>query len=271
MFKTLRSLLFVLSAAAAPIALAASYPAPVQFMTEHGVKVLRRFPAPSGLTGYIGQVHGQSFAFYVTADGKSLLIGRLFDAEGKNITAVDMHKYAPKPDLQAAWRKLEKADWFAEGATHPKAIIYEFTDPNCPYCHLFWLANQPYRKVGLQVRHLLVAFLAPSSRTKAAAILMAKDPATAYEQNERHYRMDVPEAEAGAITPAKTVPAAIARKLKANAKLMVALGITGTPGVVYRDAGGKVHKLSGMPRLALLPKIYGLPAQPETNRLLKGY
>lgn len=271
MLKTIRSLIFALGAAVAPLALATSYPAPVKFMTEHGVKVLRQFPAPSGLTGYIGEVRGQPFAFYVTADGKSLLIGRLFDAKGRNITAVDLKKYAPKPDLQSAWQKLEKAAWFAEGASHPKTIIYEFSDPNCPYCHLFWLANQPYFKAGLQVRHLLVAFLAPSSRTKAAAILMAKDPAAAYAENERKYRMDVPEAEAGGIAPAKRVPDSIAKKLKANAKLMVALGITGTPGVVYRDAKGKVHTISGLPRLSMLPGMYRLPAQPETNPLLKGY
>ncbi len=38
-------------------------------------------------------------------------------------------------------------------------------------------------------------------------------------------------------------------------------GLSGTPGLVWKDAAGKVQTSLGMPRLSKLPAITGLPAQ----------
>ncbi len=268
--------LFTLAAAVVALALsaaatAADYPPAIQSLVDKGFTITTQFDAGDGLTGYVANANGRNVIVYALPDGKRALVGALLDENGRNLTAEQAEKYIPKPDLGAAWKKLEQSAWFAEGAEDPKTIIYEFADPNCPFCHLFWLANQPYMKVGLQVRHVLVGFLTPTSKGKAAAILEADDPAAAYRKNEENYRTGVAEDKAGGIEPAKDPKPETLAKLEANAKLMQELGVRGTPGVFYKDSEGKVQRIGGMPKLSKLPEIYGLPAQPITDSRLKRY
>lgn len=252
-------------------AAAKDYPAAVQTLVDRGVKVVNQFDAQAGLTGYVIQVQGKYGVIYGLADGQYVLVGRLLDAEGNNITAAQVKNYAPKPDLSKAWQKLEQSTWFAEGAENPETIIYVFSDPNCPYCHLSWLANKAYMDAGLQVRHIMVGFLTPSSKYKAAAILEADDPAAAFRRNEKNYRMDVPEDKAGGIEPLKNPAPETLKKIKANAKLMFSLGVRGTPGIFYKDDNGKVHSIAGLPKLSRLPELYDLPKQPINNPKLAPY
>jgi len=236
-----------------------------------GVQVVREFDAPAGLRGYVVQAHGQHSIAYATADGEHVLFGTLLNAQGENLTSQEAEHYVPKPDLNAAWDKLKHSTWIAEGAKHPKTVIYEFTDPNCPFCHLFWLANTHYFDAGLQVRHILVSFLSPTSKLKAAAILDAPDPAAAYRRNEAHYKRGVAESRAGGVAPEKSANPATLKKIQANTELMDALGISGTPGVFYKDNKGQVHRIVGLPKLSKLPQIYNLPPQKLTDAELQPY
>lgn len=253
------------------LAAARTYPPAIQHLVDSGIQIVRQFDAPSGLRGYVVQRSGRHTIIYATSDGKHVLVGTLLNAQGDNVTAAEASRYIPKPDLNAAWKKLQHADWIAEGAKHPKTIIYEFTDPNCPFCHLFWLANRHYFHAGLQVRHILVGFLAPSSKLKAAAILDAPNPAAAYRRNEAQYKRGVPESQAGGIEPEKPANSATLKKVEANTELMSDLGVTGTPGIFYKDGHGKVHRIVGLPTLSRLPKIYGLPNQKLTEQALQPY
>lgn len=250
---------------------AADYPAAIQNLVDNGVTVVKQFDAGAGLTGYVIQANSQYGIVYGMDDGQRVLIGRILDADGNSVTAAQAEKYVPKPDLSKAWQQLEQSDWIAEGAEDPKTIIYEFTDPNCPYCHLMWLANQPYMGVGLQVRHILVGIVTPSSKYRAAAILEADDPGAAFHKNEQDYRMDVPEDKAGGIEPLKDPKPETLAKLKANAALMRKLGVSGTPGIFYKDADGKVHMAGGLPKLSKLPGMYNLPEQAIDNPKLEKY
>lgn len=252
-------------------AVAADYPPAIQTLADKGVDVVKQFDAGEQLTGYVIQVNSRYGIVYSLPDGKRVLIGRIINAQGDNVTAKQASKYVPQPDLSKVWHKLEQSAWIAEGAQDPETIIYEFTDPNCPYCHLFWLANQPYMEAGLQVRHILVGFLTPSSKLKAAAILAADNPTAAYRKNEKNYRMDVPEDKAGGIEPATDPQPETLAKIKANMKLMQQLGVRGTPGIFYKDDAGQVHRLSGLPSLSRLPEIYDLPKQQLTNPKLQQY
>lgn len=254
---------------------AAEYPPAVQSLVDQGITIVEQFDAQAGLTGYVIKVKRKNDTMYGIvyglADGKYVLVGRLLDANGNNITAAQAKKYTPKPDLSKAWQKLEQSTWFAEGAENPETIIYVFSDPNCPYCHLAWLANQPYMDVGLQVRHIVVGFLTPSSKYRAAAILEADNPTAAFRKNEKNYRFDVPEDQAGGIEPLKDPDPATLKKIKANAQLMFDLGVRGTPGIFYKDDNGKVHSIAGLPSLSQLPKIYDLPEQPINDPRLEEY
>jgi thiol:disulfide interchange protein DsbG len=164
----------------------------------------------------------------------------------------------PAPgELPGLFSALEKTDAIAEGPTSPKRILYVFFDANCWYCHLTWKALQAYEKAGLQVRWVPVAYQKESSTTKAAAIMQAMDRIGAMRENETGYRA---KSYDGGIAPAKASKA-IAAQLDANFELMDRFGVSGTPGLVWKNEKGRVQVKTGMPRLSQLPAITGLPAQ----------
>src|SRR6266853_32146 len=172
----------------------------------------------------------------------------------------------PAPgELPALFAALEKTDAVVEGPGSPKRILYVFFDANCWYCHLTWKALQVYERAGLQVRWVPVAYQKDSSTTKAAAIMQAKDRVAAMRENETAYRA---ESYDGGIAPAqasKTLQA----QLEANFQLMDRFGVSGTPGLAWKDEKGRVQVRTGMPRLSQLPAITGLPAQKIDDPELK--
>jgi len=171
-------------------------------------------------------------------------------------SAADAKTPAPR-ELPALFAALEKTDAVTEGSASPKRILYVFFDANCWYCHLTWKALQYYEKAGLQVRWVPVAFQKESSTTKAAAIMQAKDRAAAFRENETGYRAKSYDGGIAPVKPSK----ALAAQLEANFELMDRFGVSGTPGLVWKDEKGRVRVKIGMARLSQLPSITGLPAQ----------
>lgn len=149
------------------------------------------------------------------------------------------------------WQALAHTRYIQEGSKGP--VIYDFYDPNCPYCHEIytWLQN-PITSQQVRVRFITVGFLTPSSAGKAAAILAASDPLAAMKINEDKFSTEGgPE---GGIPPAS---AAVQKKMRPaldfNASLLInkeaeVLGIPGAsvPFLVFR-AGGKTHYVAGLP------------------------
>lgn len=229
-------------------------PPALQNLTKEGIEVVKRFEAPGGLTGYVIQAGGQSHVVYVTSDGEHLLTGVLLDSQGRNLTQEHMRAHAPEPDYAAAWQALEDARWVAVGAEDPKTVVYVLADPHCPYCHAFWNASRAYWDAGLQARWIMVSYLRPDGPAKAAAILDADDPAAALARHQEQFR-------SGGIEPAASPDPATLRAVRANTELMRRFGITGTPAILFRGEDGKVNLIQGMPKLGVLPEIFGLPEQ----------
>ncbi len=177
-------------------------------------------------------------------------------SSGIAVSAADAKTPAAR-DLPALFSTLEKTDAVTEGSTSPKRVLYVFFDANCWYCHLTWKALQPYEKAGLQVRWVPVAYQKESSTTKAAAIMQATDRVGAMRENETGYRA---ESYDGGIAPVKAEKA-LEAQLEANFELMDRFGVSGTPGLIWKDEKGRVRVRIGMPRLSQLPSITGLPAQ----------
>jgi thiol:disulfide interchange protein DsbG len=161
-------------------------------------------------------------------------------------------------DFSAHFAALEKADAVVEGPKEAKRVLYVFWDANCWYCHLTWKALQPYEKAGLQVRWVPVAYQKDNSASLAAAVMGARDRVAALRENETRYRA---KSYDGGIKAAATVPADLAIELEENMTLMGRFGMSGTPALVWKDAGGKVQTNLGLPRLSKLPAITGLPEQ----------
>jgi len=255
----------ILLLAPGSLAMAADYPKIIQSIIDKGVKVEKSFPAASNMKGWVVSQNGKYMIVYTTPDDKTLLSGMLIDENGENLTAVHSDKHIPRPDYGALYKDLGKASFAVEGKSkNPKSTLYVFFDPNCPYCQMAWKALQPYEKVGLQVRWLPVAYLRPSSQTKAAAILEASDKGAAFRdtmQNLGHGK-ETPAAGAASIKP-KT-----AAKIQKNSELMRKFGMTGTPGIIWKDKDGKVTAKAGMPRLSEIPVMTGLPEQKMTDPAL---
>ena len=134
------------------------------------------------------------------------------------------------------------------------AVIYDFIDPNCPYCHQIytWLRN-PIDNGGLRVRFIIVGFLTPSSAGKAAAILSAADPVQALQKNEVQFSVQRSGPQGG-IAPAS--PQRVERMrgvLHFNKSLLEGkefqlegAPVISVPLLVYRQ-GNTIHYLSGLP------------------------
>ncbi len=235
------------------------YPPPIQMAVHSGMKVIREFPAASGLTGWVLSRDGRYTMAFTTPDRKTMIIGVLMDNTGVDLTAAYGKKFIPKPDYAALFGGLGSTGYIVEGAVrHAKSTLYVFFDPNCVYCHLTWKALQPYEKVGLQVRWIPVAFLKPTSAGRAAAIIQAKNPETAFQDNETRFNTAT---EDGGIKPLTApTPASLAR-ISQNGHLMSRFGSNGTPTLVWKDKAGAVRAIYGLPRLSKLPGITGLPPQ----------
>lgn len=236
--------------------LPATAPAAVKLAVSGGLKYEATFPAPSGMTGWVlSQGRDQRLVVYTTADGKTALVGNMLDEKGNALTPEHLKKFAPAEDLSPLWSALGSSTWVAEGASDKtaKSTIYVFEDSNCGYCHLAWKSLQPYVTAGLQVRWVPVAFLAPNSFDKAAAVLTAQDPSAEFVAQRKAYDAKQP---GKTVTPSKEIRA----KIDENNKLMQEWGFRGTPAIIYKDKSGKVMAVSGMPDPKELAEITGMPA-----------
>lgn len=228
-----------------------AYPPPVQALLKQGLTIKGSLPAPTGYHGYLGSIDGRPVPVYVPPDGKTALVGTLFDTAGKDLTLAPLSA-ASAPTLDAsAWAMLDKSTWVAEGATHPKRIVYVFTDTECPYCHRLWQEMQArLEKNGVQVRNVIVAVIAPDSPTRAAAVLEAANPAVAFQQHEQSFGHST-------LKPLASIAKGTAAKLEANNALMDALDVTGTPAVIYKDDKGAIRMQAGVPPPTQLDAIFG--------------
>lgn len=221
----------------------ADRPAVLKGIEKHGFEVIGEFDAPGGLRGFAGVVGGQQpAAAYVTADGKHVVVGSLFDANGEDVGAAPLEKLVAKPMSERSWKKLDESAWVRDGRADAPRVVYTFSDANCPYCHRFWEAARPWVDAGkVQLRHVMVGVIREDSPAKAAAILTAPNPSAALLENERLF-------DRGGIKPAASLTAEVANKLDANQVLMIELGFQGTPGILFKDAQGMVQRRSGMPQ-----------------------
>lgn len=232
-------------------ALAQPWPAPIRSIEAKGVTIVKQFKGPGGLTGFAARAGDRPLALYLTPDGEHVIIGTMLDAEGNNVSKPMLDEAIQPPDIQDSWSQLEQSNWVADGKDDAPRKIYVFTDPNCPYCHKFHEIARPWVEAGkVQLRHIPVGILKPTSTAKAAAILGADDPSAALRRHESNYQR-------GGIEPMEDIPSELRQKVATNNMLMSSLGIQGTPGLIYRDEHDKIGIKQGVPQGALRTEIMG--------------
>lgn len=258
-----------LAAAMASVALGTSAqerPALLAALEKQGVTVVGPLPGTGGLSAWAAYMGRQPLALYLTPDGKHVIAGTLLDAEGKDLNQAALEKAVRQPMSDAVLGRLAQSTWLADGQSKAPRTVYVFTDPNCPYCNKLWADARPWVDQGrVQLRHVIVGTLTPTSPAKAAALLAAKNPAQALDAYERgHAEANTkalatgrprPLGDAG-LKPLTAIPPAIQAQLDANERLMAELGLRATPAVVWKDESGTVQMLTGVPDGAL-PRVLG--------------
>lgn len=163
---------------------------------------------------------------------------------------------APIAVTATQWKALESSHWIEDGRASAPRTIYMFTDPNCPYCNKLWTDARPWVEAGkVQIRHLVVGILTPTSNGKAATLLNAASPAKALAKYEKGQSFSTAQMiasgkvhalNAEVLQPLAVIPSLIQSKLDANKNLMLSLGLEATPAVVWRDERGQIQILQGI-------------------------
>lgn len=236
---------------ASPALYAEDLPKAVQQLQSKGAVIKGSFDAPDGLRGYAAEYQNNPLALYLTPDGKHVLVGNLFDEQGQDLSAAPLEKLVYGPMTQAFWQKMEKSAWIADGKADAPRIVYLFSDPNCPYCNMFWEQARPWVESGkVQLRHIMVGIIRADSPGKSAALLAAKDPQKALLEHEK-------AGKASTLKALDKVPAEVQAKLDANQALMEELGLSATPAIFYLDEQQRLQQQQGAPRPEMLGKILG--------------
>ncbi|KIU49976.1 MULTISPECIES: thiol:disulfide interchange protein DsbG [Pseudomonas] len=236
---------------ATQLAVAEELPKAVQQIEAKGAKVTGSFDAPNGLKGYAAQFQNRGVALYLTPDGKHVLVGSLFDEQGQDLSEAPLEKLVYAPMAKQVWAKLDKTAWIADGKADAPRVVYLFSDPNCPYCNMFWQQARPWVDSGkVQLRHIMVGIIRADSPAKSAALLASADPQKALQAHES-------AGKASTLKPLAKIPAQVQAKLDANLALMEELGLSATPAIFYLDDKGQLQTQQGAPRPEMLGKILG--------------
>jgi thiol:disulfide interchange protein DsbG len=250
-FHHLLTLAFTGALLQAPLLQAEELPAAIRKIEAKGAKIVGTFDAPNGLRGYAAQYQSRGMTLYLTPDGQHVLLGNLYDADGKDLSLEPLKKLVYDPMSKEIWAKMQASSWIADGSKDAPRTVYLFSDPNCPYCNMFWEQARPWVKAGkVQLRHIMVGIIREDSPGKSAALLAAKEPEKALADHEK-------AGKGSALKALKDIPPAIQAKLDANQQLMEELELSATPAIFYLDEQGDLQQQQGAPSPDKLVKILG--------------
>jgi thiol:disulfide interchange protein DsbC len=190
----------------------------------------------SSLPGFYAAVI-EGHVLYVSADGKYLIQGQVFD--------VPAHREISDEPLAGLRKqgiaKIPQEKRLVFAPPHPKYKVTVFTDVDCPYCRQFHKQIAEYNKFGIEVDYVLFPLsIHPGSDKKAVSVWCSADRNGAYT-----------EAMNGQPLPPKTCSNPVA-ELSAIA---TAMGVNGTPAIVAEDGsqlGGYVSPQDLVQRLDTL-------------------
>jgi len=155
---------------------------------------------------------------YVSADGKYLLQGNLYDVAAKK-SLTEARLASIRVD---ALRGLSADKMLTFTPANPKHTITVFTDVDCPYCKQFHKQIAAYNAAGIRVNYVLFPLdIHPGAEKKAQAVWCATDRNAAYTA-----------AMSGQDPGDKTCSNNPIAETKA---LSVAIGIDATPTVLAED------------------------------------
>ena len=146
---------------------------------------------------------------------------------------------------------ISQATWIAEGkGPH---VMYVFFDPNCPACNQLHHSLSPWvERNEVELRWIPVGILMLTSHGKAAALLEAKDPHAALQENEAKFNRAT---GFGGISEEPLPTDTTIKQLDANANLLKHTANMAVPTLVFRDKDNKATVVQGVPSGASLEKM----------------
>jgi thiol:disulfide interchange protein DsbG len=186
--------------------------------------------------------------------GAALLALAAVSAPAAEWTGAQQRQGAAAP---VTWTELQGSHWLADGRDDAPRKVYVFMDANCPYCTKFWSDARPWVASGkVQLRHIMVAVLSPSSAGKAATLLADPDPAKRLASYEQAHAFGVARMMAGGpphaledpnLPTQASIPEATGRLLVEHDLLLRRLNLMGTPGLVFQGPDGRMVARVGVP------------------------
>ncbi len=154
---------------------------------------------------------------YVSADGKYLFQGNLFDIANKQ----DLTEQRMAKVRKVALDKVSQSKQLVFAPQNPKHTVTVFTDIDCPYCRRFHQQIAEYNKAGIAVNYILFPLsIHPGADKKAIAVWCAADRNAAYTA-----------AMSGQDPGTKTCDNPVAELTS----MATAIGVNGTPTVFAED------------------------------------
>jgi thiol:disulfide interchange protein DsbC len=178
------------AAGPAPQPKAASKPAaPAQVPADVRARVVAKLPgakeadvAPTPIPGVYEVTMGALIA-YVTADGKYLLSGNLYDLDTQqNLTSMRFAAARKK-----ALAQVSESQMIVFGPQNAKMTVTVFTDIDCAWCRKFHSHIADFNKAGVRVRYMLFPRSGPGTESwkKAADVWCATDRRDALTRAKR--------------------------------------------------------------------------------------
>lgn len=239
----------------------------LQTLSGGHVSVKSVYPGPDGLVGvYWVTESGVKRIGWASPGGNLLLVGAAFAIDGKDWTAmanakIQGKKYEagslPKIDPRSGmvsptaakelYLKASNLKYFTSG--HGKKFIYVFADPDCIYCHKFWV-NIGKNQHDVTIRWILTGGIHQTSAAKAATILASKNPLKLWTLNEARYSSSDEE---GGVRPLEGPDKT--QVMRNDKALVGTLQMGGTPTFVWMDSDGVPHAKMGLESLKEWKKI----------------
>lgn len=172
---------------------------------------------PSGVKGLYEVMVGPQL-FYVTADGKYLLSGKLYDIDKKEDLSTPKIEQAKASYIESVGD--ENMVIFAP--KEYKHTITVFTDIDCGYCRKLHAEIEDYNDLGIRVRYMMFprAGIGSESYNKAVSVLCADD---------RNAAMTL--SKAGKDIPSKSCD----NPVRDHYELGKLLGVSGTPAIFLEN------------------------------------
>lgn len=161
-----------------------------------------------------------SEVMYISADGKYLVNGSLFDIENR-VDLTDAKKTEMRKDVMKAFGKGDTIDFFPEEGKMTSHVTV-FTDIDCGYCRKLHAEIKGYNDLGIGVSYLFFprAGVQSASFDKAVNVWCAKDQQEAMTLSK-----------AGETVEPKTCD----NPIEAHYKAGVTAGVSGTPALILDD------------------------------------